>query len=245
MDAYMWVYIYIYFFKKKQKPITLGLWIYFLTPNSGLTGSNNTIYIYISSSSSWRAASTDFPDPLLPLVPIVHCSRQVFSATSCISTKLLYIGSSWFLYPCSSMRGGPQEYIVYDLSLTSPAVSCISCSYNFAGFRGKVLVFEQLLLWGILPPGLVPYSSQHSCAIAVKLSLHTLSQHPCGASIDTTAAWKKQRFILYDRFIDSCLCLRYVNSVVCVRNRSCGVSFASGHFLSLNLPTFKVRSLGR
>ena len=30
------------------------------------------IYIYISSSSSYRAGSTDIPDPLSPLLPIVH-----------------------------------------------------------------------------------------------------------------------------------------------------------------------------
>ena len=29
-----------------------------------------------SSSSSWRAASTDIPDPLLPLLPIVHASGR-------------------------------------------------------------------------------------------------------------------------------------------------------------------------
>ena len=34
------------------------------------------IYIYISSSSSYRAGSTDIPDPLSPLLPIVHRPRQ-------------------------------------------------------------------------------------------------------------------------------------------------------------------------
>ena len=33
------------------------------------------IYIYISSSSSYRAGSTDIPDPLPPLLPIVHRPR--------------------------------------------------------------------------------------------------------------------------------------------------------------------------
>ena len=28
--------------------------------------------VYISSSSSCRAASTDIPDPLSPLLPIIH-----------------------------------------------------------------------------------------------------------------------------------------------------------------------------
>ena len=33
------------------------------------------IYISSSSSSSYRAGSTDIPDPLSPLLPIVHCPR--------------------------------------------------------------------------------------------------------------------------------------------------------------------------
>ena len=33
------------------------------------------IYIYIYISSSCRAGSTDIPDPLSPLLPIVHCPR--------------------------------------------------------------------------------------------------------------------------------------------------------------------------
>ena len=35
-----------------------------------------------SSSSSCRAASTDIPDPLSPLLPIVHRLSQVFRVTS-------------------------------------------------------------------------------------------------------------------------------------------------------------------
>ena len=48
-----------------------------------------------SSSSSCRATSTDIPDPLLPLLPIVHRLWQVFRATSRILTELLYVCSSW------------------------------------------------------------------------------------------------------------------------------------------------------
>ena len=33
----------------------------------------------------------------------------------------------------------------------------------------------QLLFFRVLPPGLVPYCSQHSCVIAIKLFLHALS----------------------------------------------------------------------
>ena len=37
-----------------------------------------------SSSSSCRAASTDIPDLLSPLLPITHRLRQVFRVTSCV-----------------------------------------------------------------------------------------------------------------------------------------------------------------
>ena len=39
-----------------------------------------------SWSSSCRAASTDIPDPLSPLLPIIHRPRQVFRDTSRILT---------------------------------------------------------------------------------------------------------------------------------------------------------------
>ena len=44
------------------------------------------IHIYTSSSSSCHAAGTDIPDPLSPLLPIVHRLWQVFRATSRILT---------------------------------------------------------------------------------------------------------------------------------------------------------------
>ena len=56
----------------------------------------------------------DLPDPISPTVSIVHRSRQVFKAISCIGTELPYTGPSWLLNLCSSMWRGPQEYI--DLS---------------------------------------------------------------------------------------------------------------------------------
>ena len=44
------------------------------------------MYNTISSSSSCRGASTDIPDPLSPLLPIIHRLWQVFRATSRILT---------------------------------------------------------------------------------------------------------------------------------------------------------------
>ena len=71
-------------------------------------------YLYTSSSSSsGRAASTDIPDPLSPLLPIVHRFWQVFKATSRILTELLYVCSSWSSCSCSATWGGPWEYITW------------------------------------------------------------------------------------------------------------------------------------
>ena len=40
---------------------------------------------YLTSSLSWHAAGTDFPDPLSPLVLITHLFWYVFHATYYIS----------------------------------------------------------------------------------------------------------------------------------------------------------------
>ena len=60
-------------------------------------------------------------------------------------------------------------------------------------------VAVQMLFCGVLPPGLVQYSSRHSCVIAVKLfSKRFVSVqvvHPYSL-FDMTAAWKKNSFIL-------------------------------------------------
>ena len=40
----------------------------------------------LNSSSSYRAASADIPDPLSPFLPIIHRLRQVFRVTSCVLT---------------------------------------------------------------------------------------------------------------------------------------------------------------
>ena len=116
---------------------------------------DNIHKLFYCSSSSCRAASTDLPDPLSPPVSIVHCSQEVFKALSCIGTDLLYIGSSWWSCLCSSMWRGQQEYVTYEFVLTSPAMSCMSAASNFYSFRDWWMVAVQLLLCGVLPPGLV------------------------------------------------------------------------------------------
>ena len=72
---------------------------------------------------------------LTPSVSLVHCPREVFQATSSIGIELPYVGSSWSSYLCSSMWGGPLEYITYDFVRTSPAVFCMSGSSNFNSYR--------------------------------------------------------------------------------------------------------------
>ena len=59
------------------------------------------IIIYVASC---RSVSIDLPGPLSPPVSIVHCSREVFQATSCIGTELLYISSSGSSNLCSSQH---------------------------------------------------------------------------------------------------------------------------------------------
>ena len=136
-----------------------------------------------SSSSLCHAASTDIPDLLSPLLPIVHRLWSVFWATSRILTSQLYVCSSWSSCFCLAICGGPQEYITYELVPASPAVSCMSGSFNLYSFRDGRQVAVQLVPCGVLPPGLVQYCSQHSCVIAVQFLLQPFSQRPSSASI--------------------------------------------------------------
>ena len=97
----------------------------------------NKLFVSIVISSSCRTTSMDIPDPFSPPFSIVHCFRLVFKATSCISTELLYVGSSWLSCLCLSMWGGPQEYVTYEFALTFPAVSRMSGSSNLDSFRDE------------------------------------------------------------------------------------------------------------
>ena len=105
-----------------------------------------------SSSSLCRAGSTDIPDPLSPLFPIVHRLWQVFWTTSHILIELLNVCSCWSSCFCSAICGGPLEYITYEFVPASPAVSCMSGSSNLNSFRDRRLVAVQLVSCGVLPP---------------------------------------------------------------------------------------------
>ena len=143
----------------------------------------------------------DLLDPLsLPIIT-VHRSKGVFKAIPCIGTELAYIGSSWPFYLCSFIWRSPQEHIAYEFVLTSPAVSRMSGSSNLDSFRDGWLVAVQLLFCRVLLPRLVRYCSQHCCVFAVNLFIRLVSVHVVHpySSINTTATWKKQRFILSAR----------------------------------------------
>ena len=104
----------------------------------------------LSSSLLCCAARMDLPDPHSPPISIVHCSREVFKAISCISTELLYIGSSWSSCLCSFMWRSPQEYIPYEFILTSPAVFHMSASSYFYIFSWWVVGGHTVaVLWGV------------------------------------------------------------------------------------------------
>ena len=126
-------------------------------------------------SSSCHAISMDIPDPLLHTLSIIYRFRKFFKAKYCINTELLYVGSCWLSCLCSSMWRGPLEYVTYEFVLTSPAVSHMSGSPNLDSFRDGWRVGVQLLICGVLPPGLVQYCSQYSCVVFVKLFLYTSS----------------------------------------------------------------------
>ena len=77
----------------------------------------------------------DAPDPLPPSFSIVHRFQEVFKATTCIGTELLYVGSSWSSFLSSFIWRGPLEYVTYEFFLTSLALSCMSGSSKEDSFR--------------------------------------------------------------------------------------------------------------
>ena len=86
--------------------------------------------VITSSSSSCRPASTDIPDPLSPLLPIVYRLWQVFRATSRILTELPYVCSSW-----SSCFARPYVGVHRSTSLMSSSLllqQCPACLVRLA-----------------------------------------------------------------------------------------------------------------
>ena len=137
-SIYIYTYIYIYIYILRSY-----IYIYIYIKNLYIYIYKDPIYIYISYIYiyiSCHAASTDFPDPLSPLLPIVHRLWQVFRATSRILTQLLNVCSSWSSCFCPAICAGPLEYIPYELVPASPAVSRMSGLSNLDSFRDGRLV---------------------------------------------------------------------------------------------------------
>ena len=130
--------------------------------------SGHTVFNISLWSASCCTASTDLPDPLLPPFSIVHRSRSIFKATSCISTELLYIGSSWLSCLCLSMWRSAQEYVM------SSSLFFQQCPAYLVRLTWIVFVMGGKWPYSCCFVGCW-YCSQHSCVIAVKLFLHTFS----------------------------------------------------------------------
>ena len=134
------------------------------------------------SYSLYRAACTDFPDPLSLPISIVYRFRQFLQATSCISTELLKVGSSRSFNICSSIWGGLQVYIAYEfILLSSPTVSYLSSS-SIGRFSWWVVGgLRDAVLWSV---------ASRTNSIQFTAFLRNWSQpfspytlFPCGASI--------------------------------------------------------------
>ena len=103
-----------------QNECRMQVWFYGISTIVGYL-MPNPVLAYIldisSSSSSCCATSTNIPDPLSPLLSIVHRFWQVLMAISHILTELLYVSSSWS--PCfsSAMCGVHGRTLPMSLSL--------------------------------------------------------------------------------------------------------------------------------
>ena len=74
---------------------------------------NFSIYIYISSSSSCCAAGMDIPDPLSPLLPIVHRLWQVFR--HCWRSRDELISDIFLWTPTYGRAGRPARTYIQQL----------------------------------------------------------------------------------------------------------------------------------
>ena len=71
----------------------------------------------------------------------LSCHPSLSSIASGIGTELFYVGSSWSSCLCSSMWGGPHEYVTYEYVPTCPAclirltwiVFVMDCKWPYSG----------------------------------------------------------------------------------------------------------------
>ena len=151
-----------------------------------------------SSSSSGHAISTDIPDPLLPPLPIVHCFWQVFRATSILAQSCcmqVQAGCPAFARPCEGVH---KSMLLMSSSLLLQLcprclVHLILIVFMMSGrwlysccFVGCCLE----ILFNIARSILVQLLSSF---FSIRLvNVHVVYPY---SSINTTAAWKKLRFI--------------------------------------------------
>ena len=160
----IYIYIYIYIYINDEDKWKSGIHYssnfyhlfrftkiyHFSTHTHTHTHTHIYIYIYISSC---RTISTDIPDSFYPFFSSVHCFRQVFRATSCIGTELLYVGSSWSSCICSSMWKGPHVTLFKeeeDVSL-HPSVYWVLIKYGITVSEQYVVELPGLpYFWGYI-----------------------------------------------------------------------------------------------
>ena len=147
----------------------INLGFFYLAVNKLITDKTQNIFI----SSSCCAISTDIPDPVLPPLPIVHYFRQVFRATSCISTELLYVGSSW-----SSCFACPCEGVHRSTSLMSSPLllqHCPTCLILIVFVMGGSGCTAAALWVAASRTCSILLATFLCCVVAIKLFLHTFS----------------------------------------------------------------------
>ena len=119
--------------------------------------------IYVSSSSC-RAASMDIPDP--PYHSSLLAGPQGYIPYPHIAAVCRFM--LVILLLLGHMTGSIGEHHLW-ACLCFSSNSSMSGSSNFDSFRNERYVAVQLVLCGVLPPGLVQNCSQHSCVVAIKL----------------------------------------------------------------------------
>ena len=140
--VFLYIYIYIYIYISIYDDIYIYLYCVCVCIYIYIHTHIHNIYIYIYISSSCRAASTGIPDPLSPLLPF-HSSPPAGLQDYILCPHIVAVCRFVLVVCfCTSICGGLQEYIAYELVLASPAVSRVSGSSNLYSFRdgGQVSV---------------------------------------------------------------------------------------------------------
>ena len=149
----------------------------------------------LKASSSYRVAGTDIPDPLSPLLPIIHRLWQVFWATSRIFTQLLYVRAG------SPAFARPYVEIHRSTSLMSSSLFLQQCPAYLVRLTWIVFVMggRQPYSWCLVGCCCQDLLTAFLCnCYLASFSSRLVSVqvvHPY-SSIDTTTAWKRLRFIL-------------------------------------------------